>query len=234
VPGAAPLALLLGAGALAQLVGVDTVARAPAAAGESPVDAVIVSIEPENDPTPRFVLQSDFVLLLRAELATRGAPDALHVAVDATVSVAVLEQLMAEAVVVREAQRAGLDGVEPAELAAARALVVERMAPAVTVDALLRETGTAAAEFEALLRRRVVAERYLLARRPELLEPTDDELRQALEQDRYRALVDAAASPSEGRAAVRRELVRRALPRALRQYLRALGSRVRVRRFRDG
>jgi hypothetical protein len=233
VPGAAVLALLAGAGLLAQLLGVETVARSPTPTGEAALDAVIVSIEPESDPTPRFVLQSDFVLLLRTELATRGAPDALHVPVDDTVSIAVLEQLMAEAVVVREAQRAGLDGVEAAELAGVRAVIVARMGPAVSVDALLHETGTAAEEFEALLRRRVVAERYLLARRPELLEPTDDELRQALEQDRFVALVGAAASPSERRAAVRRELIRRALPRALRQYLRALGSRVRVRRFRD-
>ncbi|MDB4930061.1 MAG: hypothetical protein JWM10_2545 [Myxococcaceae bacterium] len=234
MPGAAALALLAGAGLLAQLLGVDTVARVPAPPGQADLDAVIVSIEPESDPTPRFVLRSDFVLLLRTELATRGAPDALHVPVDDTVSSAVLEQLMAEAVVAREAQRAGLDAVEAAELAGARALLVARMGPAVTVEALLRETGAATEEFEALLRRRVVAERYLLSRRPELLEPPDDELRAALEQDRYRELAAAAATPVEGRAAVRRELVRRNLPRALRQYLRALGSRLRVRRFRDG
>ena len=108
------------------------------------------------------------------------------------------------------------------------------MAPTGGVDALLRETGASAGEFDALLRRRVVSERYLLSRRPELLEPSDDDVRAALEQDRYRPLLDAAATPSEGRAAVRLELIRRGLPRALRQYLRALGSRVRVRRFRDG
>lgn len=232
MPGAAALTLLLG-GALAQLVGAEAVTRPSTPPAETPLDAVLVSIEPESDPTPRFVLQSEYVLLLRTELATRGAPGALRVGVDPTVSLPVLEQLMAETVVVREAQRAGLDGVEPDELAAARAQLIARMAPAVTIDALLRETGTSAPELDALLRRRVVAERYLLSRRPELLEPSEDEMRAAFEQERFRALAGDGATPSEGRAAVRRELVRRALPRALRQYLRALGSRVRVRRFRD-
>lgn len=232
MPAAAALTLLLG-GALAQLVGTEAVTLPSTPPAETALDAVLVSIEPESDPTPRFVLQSEYVLLLRTELATRGAPGALSVAVDVTVSLPVLEQLMAETVVVREAQRAGLDGVEPDELAAARALLVARMAPAVTIEALLRETGTSAPELDALLRRRVVAERYLLSRRPELLEPTEEEMRAAFEQDRFRALAGDGTTSSEGRAAVRRELVRRALPRALRQYLRALGSRVRVRRFRD-
>ncbi len=221
-------------GLAAQLLGAEAVVRAPTAPGEVGLDAVIASIEPESDPTPRFVLQSDYVLLLRTELAARGAPDALHVRVDESVSIPVLEQLMAETVVTREAQRAGLDTVDPAELAATRQLLDTRMAPTGGVNGLLRETRTSAAEFDALLRRRVVSERYLLSRRPELLEPSDDDLRAALEQDRYRPLVEAAATPSEGRAAVRLELIRRGLPRALRQYFRALGSRIRVRRFRDG
>jgi len=224
---------LLTSGLLAQLLGTETVLRPAPASGEAQLDSVLASIEPESDPTPRFVLQSDFVLLLRTELAMRGAPDPLHAQVDDTVSLPILEQLMAEAVVVREAQRAGLDGVTPAELAAARELVVSRMAPAVDIDALLRETRTSALEFDTLLRRRVVVERYLLSRRSELLEPSDDDLAQALEQERFRPLVAGAASPTAGRALVRRELLRRALPRALRQYLRALGSRVRVRRFHD-
>ena len=232
MPGAATLALLTG-GLVAQILGAETVTRLAPPPGEVALDGVLASIEPESDPTPRFVLRSDFVLLLRTELAMRGAPDALHVAVDDTVSLPILEQLMAETVVVREAQRAGLDGVSPAELESARALLVPRMAPAVEVDALLRETRCSATEFETLLRRRVVAERYLLSRRPELLEPSDDEVAQAMEQERFRPLLATASSPTEGRALLRRELMRRALPRALRQYLRALGSRVRVRRFRD-
>lgn len=230
-------ALLLagfGVGLAAQLLGAEAVTRRSIPPGEAALDAVIASIEPESDPSPRFVLQSDYVLLLRTELAMRGAPDALHVRVDESVSLPVLEQLMAETVVVREAQRAGLDTVDAAELSAAREDLASRMDDVGGIEALLRETGASAAEFDALLRRRVVSERYLLSRRPELLEPSDDDLRAALEQDRYRALVAAASSPSEGRAEVRRELLWRALPRALRQYFRALGSRVRVRRFRDG
>lgn len=224
---------LLGVQAFAQLLGAESVLRTRTPPAEVALDAVIASIEPESDPSPRFVLQSDYVLLLRTELAARGAPDALHVAVDESVSLPVLEQLMAETVVTREAQRAGLDAVDPAELAAARQLLAGRMTSTGGVEALLRETGTSAAEFDGLLRRRVVCERYLLSRRPELLEPSDDDVRAALEQDRYRSLVEAAATLSEGRAAVRLELIRRGLPRALRQYLRALGSRVRIRRFHD-
>lgn len=224
---------MLGVHAVAQLLGAESVVRTRTPPAEVALDAVIASIEPESDPSPRFVLQSDYVLLLRTELAARGAPDALHIAVDESVSLPVLEQLMAETVVTREAQRAGLDAVDQGELAAARQLLAGRMAATGGVESLLRETGTSAAEFDALLRRRVVCERYLLSRRPELLEPSDDDVRAALEQDRFRPLVDAAATPSEGRAAVRLELIRRGLPRALRQYLRALGSRVRIRRFHD-
>ena len=38
------------------------------------------------------------------------------------------------------------------------------------------------------------------------LEPSDDDLAQALEQERFRPLVAGAASPTAGRALVRREL----------------------------
>ncbi len=225
-------ALLAGTFA-AQLGGVESATRRSIPADESVLDTVVASLEPEDDPSPRFVLRSDYVLRLRTELATRGAPNALHVRVDDTVSAAVLEQLMAEFVVTREAQRAELDGVDAEELGAARARIVARLGDVGGTEALLRETGASAAEFDALLRRQVVCERYLLSRHPELLEPADDEVREALEADRFAAVVPAGATPADSRARVRAELVHRALPRALRQYLRGLGSRVRVRRFHD-
>ncbi|MFO0610723.1 MAG: hypothetical protein U0324_46605 [Polyangiales bacterium] len=203
---------------------------APASAPPAPLDAVVAVLESEADPAPRFVLRSDFVLALRVELVTRGAPDALHVAVDPEyVSAPVLEGLCAEVLVARDAERAALGEADADALATERSTLVERLGGETGLRDLLEATGASRGEFDALVRRRAVARRFLVQRQPRLIVPTTRDLRVRWEEERRR---DPAATP-ETFAAARQPLndrmIAEAYPRALRQYLRALGGRVRVR-----
>jgi hypothetical protein len=218
----------------AQIPGVDAVARPGVAPGETALDEVVASLELEGDAQPRFVLRSEFVLLVRLELYTRGAPGALDGPVDATwVGWPTFEELMGLLQVAREAERSGMGNPDPEALAAMRRRLLRLMRDEQGIERLLEATHASPAEFDTLLRRLVVAREFLSARRARLVEPTDTELRQAYEGDdpRYRMFHANGEGFAAARRAMRDEWVNRALPSALRQYLRALGSRVRVRVF---
>lgn len=213
------------------LVATQLAAAPPAPRGEVVLDHAVAALETEGDTAPRFVLRSDFVLLLRTELLMHGAPDALHVAVDpVTVSGPILEQLGAEVLVVREAERAAMGDADPSDVASHRDDVLRRIGGEAGVLRLLEATGASPSEFDALLRRRAIAERYLVARHPRLIEPTVEELRERYDRE-HREATQASESFAAVRPALFARMVREALPRALRQYLRSLGSRVRVRRL---
>jgi hypothetical protein len=226
--------MTLAASALALWLAAAQVAGAAPALDRSEVtlDHAVAVLETDGEQAPRFVLRSDFVLALRTELRMRNAPDALHVPVDPTmVSEPILEQLSAEVLVVREAERAALGDVDPADIARYRAHVLARIGGDAGLRELLAATGTSPAEFDALVRRRAVAERYLVQRHPRLIEPTVEDLRARFERERRDDPAGTPDSFAAARPVLFERMVRESLPRALRQYLRGLGSRVRVRRL---
>lgn len=226
--------MTLAASALALWLAAAQVAGAAAALDRAEVtlDHAVAVLEADGDQAPRFVLRSDFVLTLRTELRMRNAPDALHVPVDPTmVSAPILEQLSAEVLVVREAERAAMGDVDPADVASYRQHVLSRIGGDAGLRDLLQATGTSAAEFDALVRRRAVAERYLVQRHPRLIEPTVEDLRARFERERRDSPSDTPESFAAARPVLFDRMVRESLPRALRQYLRGLGSRVRLRRL---
>jgi len=216
---------------LAQIAGAEVVTRPGPAAGDARLDAVVASVEPEGGASPRYALRSEFVLLLRTDLQARGAPDALRTVVDPSVAWSVLEWLLGEHAVVREAERAGSGDPDPVQLTEARTRLVVRLGGDAGVAALLQATGASAAEFDALLRRRAVSLAWLVTRHARLIEPDEAALRQAHEAGRFAELYRAGASFGEARQSIRRELLHARYPAALRQYLRALGSRARLRVF---
>ena len=214
------LALLLLGAALAQ----------PDPPPAVPLDQVVAVLESETDPVPRFVLRSDFVLSLRVELVTRRAPDALHVPVDPESTAApMLEGLCAEVLVARDADRAAMADVDAESLAAERAELLARNGGDEGLRALLEATGTSRGEFDALTRRRAVARRFLVQRFARLIVPTTLELRVRWEEERRRAPGSLPDTFAAARPRLLDRMVAEAYPRALRQYLRALGGRVRVR-----
>lgn len=216
------LALLLLGAALAQ----PASDPAPAVA----LDRVVAVLESETDPAPRFVLRSDFVLSLRVELVTRRAPDALHVPVDPESTAApLLEVLCAEVLVARDAERAAMADVDAESLASERAELLARIGGDEGLRALVEATGTSRGEFEALTRRRAVARRFLVQRFARLIVPTTQELRVRWEEERRRAPGELPDTFAAARPRLLDRMVAEAYPRALRQYLRALGGRVRVR-----
>lgn len=219
---------------VAQVAGAEVLARPGAVAGEASVDVVVASVEPEGGASPRYALRSEYVLLLRADLRARGAPEALTATVDPTVAWSVLEWLLGEHAVVREAERAGAGDPEPEPLTEARSRLVARLGGDPGLAALLQATGASAAEFDALVRRRAVSLAWLVARHARLIEPDEVALRQAHEAGRYASLYRPGASFGEARQAIRRELLHARYPVALRQYLRSLGSRARLRVFVSG
>lgn len=220
-------------GALLQVAGADGVQRPSAVPGETAVDAVVASLEPEGGVAPRYAMRSEFVLLLRADLLARHAPGALTTEVDSSVSTAVLEWLLGELAVVREAERGGGGDPDPELLASLRQRMVTRMGGEAAVTGLLEATGLSAGEFDSLLRRRAVAMAWLLERHPRLIEPEDTAVREAYESSRYASLYREGATLGEARRSIRQALVENRYPQALRQFLRGLGSRVRVKVYVD-
>lgn len=229
-------------GLLMQLQGVEFVSRAPPPTGELPLDAVIATIELNGDRTPRYVLRSELTLMLRSELLRFGMPQALTAAVSDASAWPVLETLLGEALAVREAERsavANLSSLDPGAVGALRAryrdeyVRRQRLAPGEGEDAiarLLAATGLSQSDYDTMLRRRLVARAYLEARHERLLAVSEVELRRALESGRY---ASQCAEDDEQRRCVRAELQWLGVPNALRQYLRSLGGRVRVRIFSE-
>ncbi|MBL8604427.1 MAG: hypothetical protein JNK72_21050 [Myxococcales bacterium] len=220
-------------GVALQVTGAEAVLRSGLTPGEHPVDAVIASLEPEGGIAPRYALRSEYVLLLRADLQMRGAPEALTTAVDRSVSTAVLEWLLGELAVVREAERGGAGDPDPSALSQTRQRVVAQLGGDPGVAALLSATGLTASEFDTLLRRRTVAQAWLLERHPRLIEPDDSAVREAFESGQFAQGYRAEATLGEARRVIRQRLIEARYPAALRLYLRGLGSRVRVRVFVD-
>lgn len=237
------LAALL-VGLAAQLQGVEFVSRAPAptASDEHRLDTVVATVELTGDLAPRYLLRSDFTLALRTELLRYGMPDALTAPVSDASAWPILETLLGELLAVREAERsavANLSSLEPASVGSLRAryrdeiVRRQRLDPAQGEEAitrLIRATGLSQSDFDTLLRRRLVARAYLEARHERLLAISEVDLRQAIEADRFARQCPAV---EDARRCVRAELQWAALPNALRQYLRSLGGRVRVRIFSE-
>lgn len=229
-------------GLLMQLQGVEFVPRPATPPGELGLDAVIATLELNGDRAPRYVLRSEFTLLLRAELLRFGMPGALTAPVSDASAWPVLETLLGEALAVREAERSAvgnLSSLDPAAVGALRAryrdefVRRQRLEPGegeAEIARLLAATGLAQGDFDALLRRRLVARAYLEARHERLLAVSEVELRRALESGRFAAL---CPEDDEQRRCVRHELQWHSVPNALRQYLRSLGGRVRVRVFSE-
>ncbi len=132
---------LVSARTRAEIPGAQRVTRPPLDASEFAVDDVMASMEIEGDASPRFALRSQYVLLLRTELMARGADNALHTEVHVSVAEAILEQLMAEQVIVRDAERAREDDVSVDDLATERALVVGALHGNDGLAELLQTTG---------------------------------------------------------------------------------------------
>ncbi|MEZ4408714.1 MAG: hypothetical protein R3A52_19915 [Polyangiales bacterium] len=229
-----------------QLSSAELVARPAPPPGETVLDGVVASMEPEG-AAPRFVLRGDLVLLLRAEMVMRGAPDPLVGEFHPTVVWGVLEQLVGEQLAVREAERAGMSEVTPEQLASMRVWMLRRLGGDAGLASLLEATGAGEQEFDALLRRRVVAERLLRARRAEGTDPDEATLRQTWERVRHPAeeggasardaalraeLGDEVERWESSREALRVDAVRYGAAGSLRAWVRALGSRVRLRVFR--
>ena len=235
-PARLALALVLAGGLMpartrGEIPGAQRVTRPPLDASEVAIDDVMASMEIEGDAVPRFALRSQYTLLLRTELVARGADNALYAEVHVSVAEAILEQLVAEEVIVRDAERAHEDEVSEEDLASERALAVGALHGRDSVAELLQATGESPEEFDRLVRRRVIVRRYLVAHASRLIEPTDADLRQAYLAERYRRFRDGGVPFAAARRFLRDDLRRAQAPTAARQYLQGLGSRVRERVF---
>lgn len=241
--------MLLGAlvaGVALQLQGVEFVQRPVAPAPEVVIDGVVATLELNGDRTPRYVLRSEYTLLLRLEVASHGMPDAFTAPIAASTAWPVLETLLGETLAVREAERSdvtNLSRLDAAAVGALRARVREaltrrqRLDPATgepKIAELLAAVGLTQSDFDTLLRRRLVARAYLEARHENLLAVSEVDLRRAVESHAYDSQCAGEGDANVQRRCVRAEMQWSMLPNALRQYLRSLGGRVRVRVFSEG
>jgi hypothetical protein len=204
--------------------------RPPLAPGERLVDEVVAALELEGDPRPPvFVLASDVALTLRFELASRGAPSPLTTAVDVSVSQAILALALGERLLEREAARAGDEPPTADEIEEERNMLAARLAPIGGVAPLLRAVGATPADFEAFVRRRLVVSRFLQRHLARSIEPSEVELRAAYDEERVGAFRAEGVPFAVARPEIREALIRHGYPRAVRSYLRSVGSRARVR-----
>lgn len=216
--------------AWAQYLNVEPVRRPPLASGERLVDEVVASVEIQGDTRPPvFVLASDVSLTLRYELVARGAPSPLTVPVDVSVSRAILEQVIGERLLERQAERAADPPPSVEEIAEERARMLGRLGSIGGVVPLVRAVGLRPSDFEALVRRRVVVSRYLQRHLARSVEPSEAELRAAYEEERVGAFRAEGVPFAVARAEIREALLRAGYPRAVRNYLRSVASRVRIR-----
>lgn len=226
-------ALVLSGGRVhAQFLNVRPEPRPALPAGETMVDEVLAVVDLESDErAPVFVLASEVDLALRFELTVRGAPSPLSTAVDVTVTRGILEQVMGEKLLVREAMRAGDPMPSDAALAAERARWIPRLAVVGGLGALLRAVSAEPGDFDAFLRRRLWAAAFLQRHIARSIEPTEVELRAAYDEERFGAFRAEGVSFAVARHEIREELMRQNYPRAVRAYLRSISSRARVRLF---
>lgn len=227
------LVLLTAAGALAPSRAhaqrtIRAVERPALAAGERSVDEVVVAVESGGeDPVPVFVLAREVLFALRFEQAFNGANAAALRTVPRAAAWRDAEELAAgEALLDRSARRSADPEPSPEELAAERAFLDEATRSAGGVLAVCSAAGLPLTEVDHAVRRRIVAARFLFAREPARMEPSDDDLRAEWRRG------DPTAQPfAAARGRLRALLLRRGYARSVRGFVRALGTRLRMRRW---
>jgi hypothetical protein len=205
--------------------------RGALASGERLIDEVVASIEIDSDDGPPvFVYASELRVAVRALLASSGFPGALTASVHESVTGSVLNDLLGEKLLEREARRS--DDRPPATRDVL--LGVERFYEqlgAHSAAAFLQATGAGRATVEAAVRRQLIVTSYLRTHQPRLLEPSESEIRAAFETGRFAPYRNEATRFVQVRDEIRERLASAAMPRAVRSILRAMAGRVRVRRW---
>ncbi len=210
---------------------VTELARGPLATGERAIDEVVASIEIEGDDGPPvFVYATELRVSVRAILASSGYPGALTASVHESVTGAVLNDLLGEKLLEREARRSDDPLPNPQDVYAG----VERFLSQLggnAPEAFFRATGGGRATVEAAVRRRMAVTLFLRAHQARLLEPSDTEVRAAFDAGRFAPYRNGGTRFSQVRDEIREQLAAVAMPRAVRSILRAMGGRVRIRRW---
>ncbi len=222
--------VLAGAPVLAQPQ-VTEPARAVVASGERVVDEVVASIEIDGDDGPPvFVYASELRVSVRSILASSGFPGALGAEVHESVTGSVLNDLLGEKLLEREARRSDDPIPDAREVLAG----VDRFFAQLggnTAEDFLRATAAGRATVEQSVRRRLAVTAYLRAHQARLLEPSDSEVRAAFDAGRFAPYRNEGTRFTQVRDEIRERLAAAAMPRAVRSILRAMGARVRIRRW---
>lgn len=206
-------------------------ARVPLARVEREVDEVVASIEIEGDDGPPvFVYATELRVAVRSLLASSGYPGALTASVHESVTGSVLNDLLGEKLLEREARRSDDPMPSPPDVLSGVERFLSQLGGA-TPDAFFRATGAGRATVEATIRRRMAVTLYLRTHQARLLEPSDTELRAAFDAGRFAPYRNGATRFSQVREEIREQLAAAAMPRAVRSILRAMGGRVRIRRW---
>jgi hypothetical protein len=94
---------------------------------------------------------------------------------------------------------------------------------------LVRALGLSEQDFETFVRRRLIVSRFLERHLARSIEPGETELRAAYENEQFGAFRAEGVPFAVARAEIREALMRQGYPRAIRSYLRSIGSRARIR-----
>lgn len=212
----------------AQFLNVAIETRAPTREDAVTVDEVVATIEVEGDDRPPvFVLESEVELSLRFELMAGERATSLA-------RRGMLEQVIGERLLEREAQRAGDAAPSATEIEEERLEVSSRLASTGGPMELVRSLGLSDGDVEAFVRSRLVVARFLERHIARSIEPLESELRAAYETEQFGAYRAEGVPFGVARHDIRDHLVRLGYPRAIRAYLRSLGGRAQIRLWRLG
>ncbi|MBL8682856.1 MAG: hypothetical protein JNK05_27065 [Myxococcales bacterium] len=199
--------------------------------GERPVDEVAASIEIDGDDGPPvFVYASELRVAVRSILASSGYPGALDATVHESVTGSILNDLLGEKLLERESRRSDDPVPNPSDVLAGVERFFSQLGGNTPAD-FLRATGAGRATVEAAVRRRLAVSFYLRAHQSRLLEPSDAEVRAAFDSGRFAPYRSEATRFAQVRDEIRERLAAAAMPRAVRSIVRAMGGRVRIRRW---
>ena len=228
--GAVPLgAVLLGAVLLgAVLAGVPALASAQARVRVEGIAALVGGTVP--GPGVSVLLRSDVELRARLTLAGRGgrAPSA---PTPPEVRSAVLDEMIGEEIVAREAERLRAAQPSAADLAAERARLVASWGGDTLVADVVRELGADASELDALVRRRAYVTAFLRANLEGATSISDAQVERVYESGNH----PFAGRPlEEARELLRMWLLQRSVQRDIRRWVQVLRGRATVRVLAPG
>ncbi len=217
-------------GALGQVV-IGTRAPTPPPRGEQLIDEVAATLEMElGERVPVVVYGSELRLEVRLTFVRNAAPNPLRIRPHETVVGGVLNELLAERLLARQAARFSLPPPTSTEVAAEVRTTLEELG-ATSPEELFRVTRSGPGTLAELARTKLLARAFVRRQSPQVFEPTAQEVRAAFDAHRYEPYPDGQTEFEQVRTHIQAKLIEDAERAAIQSIFRSMGARARIRNW---